>query len=301
MSEEMADAAMAFLLRLEPATQREVLKRYEEALQQELDTDSARLRRIAVALHQTTRTLGHPPSVREYKRLREQHPERGWPDPRSITRWLAVRSWNDALVRLGLTAVLDGDAIEAAIGPAYSIDDVIQAVQGCAADIGRPPTITDCLAWQRRPDVRERPGRRPASTWVFNRTFGGFRAARVAAGLVDGDETTAHPSELLLRTANYRLSDRQILQDIRDVAARTRGHLTATVYDRERRAIYRDARHRPTTGDRRCWFHLSTLRQLDGGGSRRPTQPNTYKAKLRRAKASAALGSANPRHTATSS
>src|SRR5439155_22654344 len=94
MPREAEDAAIAFLLQLDPGTQREVLARYEEALQVELDTNSRRLRRIAVALHQTSRTLGRSPSLREYKALREEHPERGWPDPRSITRWLGVRSWN---------------------------------------------------------------------------------------------------------------------------------------------------------------------------------------------------------------
>src|SRR5438045_8881987 len=99
MSDEAENAAIAFLMRLDPASQREVLRRYEELLQVELDTDGARLRRIAVALHQTSRELGRSPSVREYKRLRQKQPERGWPDPRSITRWLGDRSWNDALVR----------------------------------------------------------------------------------------------------------------------------------------------------------------------------------------------------------
>ncbi|MGZ4402847.1 MAG: hypothetical protein ACXVRI_08365, partial [Gaiellaceae bacterium] len=81
MTEEGADAAMAFVLRLDPATQREVLRRYEEAFQVELETTPRRLRRIAVALHQASRTLGRSPSLREYKGLREKHPESGWPDP----------------------------------------------------------------------------------------------------------------------------------------------------------------------------------------------------------------------------
>src|SRR3954452_854506 len=152
MSREAEDAAIAFLLRLDPATQREVLSLYEEALQVELDTTPARLRRIALALHQVTRTLGRSPSLRDYKRLRRESPERGWPDPRSVTRWLGVRSWNDALVRMHLEPVLDGDVVEGAIGPTYSIAEVIQAVRDCAEDLGRPPTITDYLAWQRRPD-----------------------------------------------------------------------------------------------------------------------------------------------------
>jgi hypothetical protein len=157
---EAEDAAIAFLLQLDPATQREVLERYEEALQLEGDSDSRRMRRIALALHEAKRTA----------------------------------------------------------------------------------TITDYLAWQRRPDVRDRPGRRPASTWVFNRIFGGFPAARIAAGLVKGEPTAAHPSDLLLRTANYRLTAEQISDDIRFAAARIRGPVTATAYDREPRLIYQETR-----------------------------------------------------------
>lgn len=242
MPGEAEDAAIAFLKQLDPASQLEVLRRYEEILQVELDTDSRRLRRIALALHQARRILGRPPSVREYKALRRKNPERGWPDPRSITRWLGVNSWNDALVRLRLEPVLEGDVIEGAIGPVYTIDEVIQALRDCANDLGRAPTITDYLAWQRRPDVRDRPGRRPGSTWVFNRIFAGFPQARVAAGITEDEPTAAHPSDLLLRTANYRLEDEQILDDIRHVAARTEGHLTATVYDRERRLVYQETK-----------------------------------------------------------
>src|SRR5215212_1968829 len=125
MSREAEDAAIAFLLRLDPATQREVLNRYEEALQVELDTTARRLRRVVGALHEAVRSLGRAPSVREYKGLRRDHPERGWPDPRSITRWLGVRGWNEALVRLGLEPVLEGDSVEAPIGPAYTLAEVI--------------------------------------------------------------------------------------------------------------------------------------------------------------------------------
>jgi hypothetical protein len=239
---EAENAAIAFLLQLDPATQREVLERFEEALEVETDNESRRRRRVTQALHEAKRTLGKSPSVREYKALRRAHPERGWPDPRSITRWLGVRSWNDALVRMRLEAVVTGDVIEGAIGPMYSVDEGIQAVRDCAEDLGRPPTITDYLAWQRRPDVRDRPGRRPASTWVFNRIFGGFAAARVAAGLVEGEPTAAHPSDLLLRTSNYRLGDDQIAEDIRFAASRIAGPLTATAYDRERRLVYLETR-----------------------------------------------------------
>jgi HNH endonuclease len=227
MSREAEDAAIAFLLRLDPATQRELLERFGEVMEEEPLSQSRRLRRVAAALYEAKRALGGTsPSVREYRRMREEHPEWGWPAPGSVTRWLGVRGWNDALVRMRLEPVLEGDVIEGGLGPTYSIDEVVQALRSCAADLGRAPTITDYLAWQRRPDVRERPGRRPASTWVFNRIFGGFPAARVAAGLVESGPA-AHPTGLILRTHKYRLSDEQILEDIRFAAARIEGGVTA--------------------------------------------------------------------------
>ena len=115
-------------------------------------------------------------------------------------------------------------------------------MRDCAHDLGRVPTIGDYFAWQRRPDVQERPGRRPASTWVFDRIFGGFRLARVAAGLVEDEPTAAHPSDLLLRTANYRVTDKQVLDDIRYAATRTNDPLTAKLYDRERRLVYQETK-----------------------------------------------------------
>jgi HNH endonuclease len=240
--DEAEDAAIAFLLRLDPVTQSEVLRRFEEVLQRELDTESSRERKVATALHEAKRTLGKPPSIEQYNALRRAHPERGWPDPRSVKRWLGVRSWNDALVRVRLEPVLEGDTIEGALGPIYSVAEVVQAVRDCADDLGRVPTIGDYFAWQRRPDVRERAGRRPASTWVFDRIFGGFRRARVAAGLVEDEPTAAHPSDVVLRSANYRVTDEQILEDIRYAAARTSDPLTARVYDRERRLVYQETK-----------------------------------------------------------
>jgi Homing endonuclease associated repeat len=299
MTGEVEDAALAFLLKLGPASQLEVLARYEEVLQFELDSTPRRLRRIALALHQVRRILGRSPSLREYKRLRRKYPERGWPDPRSVTRWLGVRSWNDALVRLRLEPVLEGDVIEHAIGPVYTVEEVIEAVRACAVDLGRVPTITDYLAWQRRPDVRDRPGRRPASTWTFNRIFGGFPAARVAAGLVEDEPTAAHPSDLLLRTANYRLTDEQIIDDIRCAAERTDGLLTAIVYDRERRSVYLETREagrpRALAGVGTIYRHFRTWtaaleaagiddsRRTASVGNRREKKPRFSNAQLLRA------------------
>jgi hypothetical protein len=241
MPREAEDAALAFILQLDPATQREVLERFEEVLQLEPDSVARRLRRVAAALHGAKRLLGRSPSVRDYKTLRRSHPERGWPDPRSITRWLGVRSWNDALVRMRLEPLLEGDVVEGSIGQTYSIDEVIQAVRDCANDLGRP-----------RPSPTTSPGS-TAPTYKTGRVVGPLgpgcstessvdSASEVAAGLVEGEPTAAHPSDLILRTANYRIGDTQILEDLRFAATRIAGPVTATAYDRERRLIYQETR-----------------------------------------------------------
>src|SRR6266480_4883399 len=52
----------------------------------------------------------------------------------------------------------------------------------------------------------------------------------------------AHPSDLLLRTANYRASDKQIVADLKFASSRMQGPITATSYDRERRLVYQETR-----------------------------------------------------------
>ena len=66
---------------------------------------------------------------------------------------------------------------------------------------------------------------RPTGTALhstFDRIFGGFAKARIAAGVVEGEAGNADPSRLLLRSADYTIKDEQILDDIRLVAERTK-------------------------------------------------------------------------------
>jgi hypothetical protein len=59
-----------------------------------------------------------------------------------------------------------------------------------------------------------------------------------------------------LRSSNYRISDEQILDDIRLVAGRRSGHLTATVYDQERRLLYQETK---TAGRPRALAGVGTI------------------------------------------
>src|SRR5947208_3317811 len=104
MSDEMVEAALAFISRLDPAAQHSLHERFSEVLSIPLDerSGSRRVSRVARSLFEAKRELGESPSVPQYKELRRAHPDWEWPDPRSVTRWLGVRSWNEALVRIGL-------------------------------------------------------------------------------------------------------------------------------------------------------------------------------------------------------
>jgi hypothetical protein len=60
----------------------------------------------------------------------------------------------------------------------------------------------------------------------------------------------------LLRSANYRITDDQFLDDIRYAARRTSGHLSVTVYDRERRLVYLESK---AAGRPRALAGVSTI------------------------------------------
>jgi hypothetical protein len=83
--------------------------------------------------------------------------------------------------------VTDGDFASRPIGitDRYDDDVIFAALGECTSDLGHVPSLTEYLGWAHRPDVRERPGRRPRSYKVFER-LGGFRTALTAAGLLIG-------------------------------------------------------------------------------------------------------------------
>jgi hypothetical protein len=241
VSENAEEAALAFLLALEPSCQYGVYERLGEllAVPDGEQFPRRRLSRVARALHEAKRELGRSPSVREYEALRRAHPEWEWPSERSVKRWLGVRSWNDALVRVGLEPVVDGDVFERPGPCAYRPNDLIEALQQCAEEIGRVPiSFNDYLGWALRPDVRERPGRRPTSLGPFDRIFGGFPQARVAAGLVDGDQSDGVPFDLAIHVAANGITEEEVLEHIRLVAERLGGPMSSAEYNRERRAYF---------------------------------------------------------------
>ncbi len=232
------EAALAFLLHLDPAVQHEVFERFGEILS--IPTghgDVRRLRDVVRALREARSVLGRSPSLREYRELRRVHPEWTWPPERSVVRWLGVRGWNNALVRAGLEAVTDGDVIEVPGPHAYRPEELVDALQECARDLGRVPSPTEYWSWRRRPDVDNRLGRRPRSLNPFSRVFGSFHKARVAAGMII-DASPAPAAHHVIRVAQWGTSDAELLEHIRLVAYRVGGPMTMTRHAKERRAIF---------------------------------------------------------------
>ena len=127
-------------------------------------------------------------------------------------------SRNDCLQRALLDAVSDGDFASRPIGvnDRYDDDESFAALRGCGrATSATVPSLTEYLGWAHRPDVRERPGRRPLSYGPFER-FGGLRAALAAAGLLsEGEARSASNGRVL--PSRYRYHDEDITNALQTV------------------------------------------------------------------------------------
>lgn len=242
----------AAICTLEEAAQHEVLRHLRERLAVAGDRETPQQIRIArsiAALREASDLLQAPEtlSLVVFKRLREENPEFGWPPEASIRRWLGG-SWNDALQRAGLDEVPDGDVTTYHLGSALTRDEALTAVRACAQDLKTTPTFSQYVHWARRPDVRRRQGRRPSSQLPFERLFGGWLPALIAAGLVD-EQAPARPasSSGQVRPSGYRFSTEQIHAALRAVAERLGRAPRTSEYQRIRAELLdeRDAEGRP--------------------------------------------------------
>lgn len=170
------------------------------------------------ALRECAQALGHSPSIKEYRAYRRETDDRLPPDA-SIRRW-AGGSWNDALLRARLDAEVEPDVLVVDLGPAFTAQEAIHAIRDCAREGGVVPVLTDYLSWARREDVRRRPGRRPRTVAVFQRLFGGWLPALVAAGLESrpGHESPLPDSIQVRHGRGYRWSDEQLADTLRAAA-----------------------------------------------------------------------------------
>lgn len=174
-----------------------------------MNTREVREARAIAALREAAEELGRSPSVNEYRHLRKTaHPE--WPPDGSIRDWLSG-GWNEVLKQAHLEAVPDDAPIVVEGEHAYTKAEIIAALRECAQELGRNPTFNNYLNWARSPEVRKRPGRRPRSQNVFERNFGGYPPALVAAGLAGADGTGVPMSTLQRSGRNYRWSDGELM------------------------------------------------------------------------------------------
>lgn len=266
-SDPAAAPVYAAIKSLDLASQHEMLRALHVKLHAEdVAVEGSQPTRVGLALtalNHAARELGHPPSVEEYRQLyREGMRESGWPDDRCIRRWLGAGSWNDALRRAHLEPKPDGDVVVFQHGHFYTVDELADALRECAEDLGHPPTYPEYIAWVHRPEVRRRPGRRPASMGVFKRLCGGFLDALRVAGLLPGDPAHAIVSSIGLRRAEYRISDESLREGIRAVASRLGRSPRVEEYIRERRLIYEETR---AQGQPRTIASYGTLNRRFGG------------------------------------
>jgi hypothetical protein len=208
------------------------------------DTHQAKVSRAIATLNEATDLSdGNAPSESRFRTLREQHPERYWPDDRRIRAWLGVQTWNEALARAHLPTVADGDAVVIQLGPAFSREELRAAVSECASDLGYIPSWTEYLAWARRPDVKARPARRPTSQGPFERVYGAnwwSKAQRDAS--LPADASAAAGGTGRIRSAGYYVNDEKIHKDLREVAKRIGRSPRSGEYTAARQAIYEETK-----------------------------------------------------------
>lgn len=245
LTSQAAKAVWAAICTLPDAEQHLVLSelRARLACVEGVDSHETRVRFAITCLRDAAGILGRSPSVADYRELRALHPERRWPADGSLRAWLGG-SWNDCLRAARLEAVADGDVLVAQLGPAFTEQEACEALRQCAEDLGDIPTLAQYYGWARRPDVERRPGRRPQSQHPFDRLFGSYYRALVAAGLVGGDHGARAKRTTLQRLASYRVTEERIQEALRQVAARLGRSPRVREYTTLREEIMREALER---------------------------------------------------------
>lgn len=157
-----------------------------------------------------------PLTLDHFRRLRDQHPANGWPPDSSIRRWMGG-SWNDALRRAHLPAVPEGDTLKVNLGGALTAEEAVAALKMCAGELDGPISFSRYRHWASRPEVKARPGRRPLSQPPFDRLFGGWDEALVAAGILDGE--SGQLADGSLRPSGYRYKPEQLAEALQEAAA----------------------------------------------------------------------------------
>lgn len=183
-----AEVVWAGLMTLDVALQHQVLRelasRVAIALASNPKTPDEKIEAAVAALHEAFELRGRSPSVRDYTELRASRPELDLPPESSIRAWLGA-GWADCLRRSLLPTPSDGDFAYPAIEHRFTLEEIVELVLACAADLQRYPSHDLFRAWARRPDVAARYPRRPFSDVPYRR-YGGWtgvltEACKVAA------------------------------------------------------------------------------------------------------------------------
>jgi hypothetical protein len=202
------------------------------------------VRAAVAALRDAADVLGHSPSVREYRALRESLRELGLVPDATLRRWLGGGTWNECLERALLNSVFDGDLSSAGTTDRFSEREIVDAIRECAAEQGgNTPTLQQYLAWARQPDVRARRGRRPLSWGVFAR-HGGFREVLARNGLIRDRSVYRDGRGRIIPSLRSYTSD-ELLDAVRGVAKRLGHTPRQTEYDTTRWAILDNPRADP--------------------------------------------------------
>jgi hypothetical protein len=237
-----AEVVMAAILALDTGLQTAVLSELQNRLAVDaFNSPNKRAARGKQALHEAARILGRSPSIPAYRKLRREHPEFRWPSDGAIRKH-SGGTWNQALEEAYLDPVADGDAFVCRqLGPSFLPEEVEDALRACAADISRVPLLSEYLHWAQRDEVQSRPDRVPLSLSPFERLYGGFQPALIAAGLREPDEVVEVASGVV-RSAKLITADEEILDALREVAARMGGSPYTAEYMAARKAIIAESR-----------------------------------------------------------
>lgn len=230
---DVLDVGCQFEILREMATQFAVTARVNHS-------SGSNARAAVVALREAADILGHSPSMKEYRSLRRELPECELPADGNIRRWLGG-GWHDCLRRALLDAVTDGDFSSTLVGQTYrySDEEVLAALRECAADVGHVPTVSQYMQWAGRPEVLDRPGRRPRSLRHMMR-LGGFRASLAQAGVISLSEARFAADGLPL-PVRYSYTEEEMTTALRLVAERLKRSPRSTEYQHERDLICDEA------------------------------------------------------------
>ena len=223
----IGDVVWAAVSALSPGDQQALYARLRDHLGDRLLTTSqasGRVHRAIEGLRRAAELLGHSPSIKEYRRLRGEHPDDRLPADSSVRSALGSGTWNDCLRVARLDSVADGDLMVMTPGPKLTAAECSAALRACAEDLGTVPTANGYCRWAARPDVKRRTGRRPLGLNSIVRLFGNFTNGLIAAGLIDGETSTVKLVNGVIRVRGWRASDEEIAAALSEVCERI-GHI----------------------------------------------------------------------------